>query len=697
MKWKYIFTKKNTKRKNDYSKIINFENNKKKEEFIKENYFDENVFSIEKLPIVDWINDFPNKFNLSIDFQKFNNDDFKIKNSFELANKNYFVFLKINEENKIIQKLFYFANPLKINATNVDFELEIDAAFSFNINFKNNDFILNSHVNRFKDSSLKEWDFSKESYNSLSEKVGSHFNPIVPVSKKINYRYGNTIRKNLNGNLIDIYIDDENLTEEEKVQFERLNYYLSSLKWVYFYFNEKIDDDFSTTISGINFKIKSAGKTETPLIIICAPLDSIAVDNVEIGADEIYKNVWKSKYLLNVQISQESPFQNEVNVKDNSGSNWIWQELEENPGFFKIVGKTGEENFNQTVANIFFKKGEESDPLFYAFLKNEIDFNKLDLSSKIILEDFKPNPDNFGIGKFRKINSEAKLNHSDFKKIILKSSSNEGFEYRFEYLNKTEIDFTHGKTFTPEQTTIITKLNGGLYQEKSLSLNHINNAFGTFAKTSQNNTLPIINDNYANYISNWKSNKSLNLGLDIFKLTEQIGVTGLSFISGNLVTAGFSTANLLLNNPILSEYKKRKHLKASPTSINNSSANYQESMIKGIFSDELIIFKLTSRDQKIAEDHFYKFGSTIGAIEDINYYMNNRYYFNWIKLSNCYSNLQFLSEDKEIFLNNDIKNKIVQRFENGIEVWHYRKKENWNGINNYNYDNFEMDFINEEE
>ncbi|BDV03234.1 hypothetical protein [Candidatus Hepatoplasma crinochetorum] len=104
------------------------------------------------------------------------------------------------------------------------------------------------------------------------------------------------------------------------------------------------------------------------------------------------------------------------------------------------------------------------------------------------------------------------------------------------------------------------------------------------------------------------------------------------------------------------------------------------------YSWRLYKYNLNRNEKKSLWDYFYQYGYKYASLDDIEKHLNSRYWFNFIKASEIFNIL-----DKN--LSDQIKSKVNKDFKNGITFWHYRNKEIWSGIEHYNRENLEMDYI----
>ncbi|BDV03235.1 hypothetical protein [Candidatus Hepatoplasma crinochetorum] len=104
------------------------------------------------------------------------------------------------------------------------------------------------------------------------------------------------------------------------------------------------------------------------------------------------------------------------------------------------------------------------------------------------------------------------------------------------------------------------------------------------------------------------------------------------------------------------------------------------------FSWKLNKYNLSILEKRSLFDYFYQYGYKLNQIENIQKYLNSRYWFNFLKVDKIFNLIdKNLSKKIRLIINED--------FKNGITFWHYRNKSNWKGIKNYYFENLEMDFV----
>ncbi|CRX37100.1 / / hypothetical protein / 596742:598991 Reverse [Candidatus Hepatoplasma crinochetorum] len=137
------------------------------------------------------------------------------------------------------------------------------------------------------------------------------------------------------------------------------------------------------------------------------------------------------------------------------------------------------------------------------------------------------------------------------------------------------------------------------------------------------------------------------------------------------------------------ERRKNKYInnleKNSTSKINGDLFTSYLNGEKG-FSWKLNKYSLNASEREYLFDYFYQYGYKLNQIENIQKYLNSRYWFNFLKIDKIFSLIDNNLAKK-------IKLKINDDFRNGITFWHYRTKKDWKGIKNYDLENLETEFI----
>lgn len=360
---------------------------------------------------------------------------------------------------------------------------------------------------------------------------------------------------------------------------------------------------------------------------------------------------------------------------------------------------------------------------------NKFSLNKDELGN-LIFEIIEGNDDYLSIveNKFliKKFNLKSSMGSTD--EINLDHDFNDQSN---SYLNDKDITFEH-KLFTyPFQYYIIETVNGnnsieydplqlGFSSNKNNKIK-LNFTFSLNPWTHNCNIYfeNLANYEYTNYSKNWNSNQySVVVDNEYPQRTDSFyGIieksksklrSGFLIDSNEVIVGGAETTiGYIAKNPILIKKGVSKILKGSLklskdlneylSNLENEIIPYKSSKISGDlftsyfnkekgYSWRLYKYSLNRNEEQSLWDYFYQYGYKMDNLKNIEEYLDNRYWFNFIKASGIFNLV-----DKN--LSDQIKIKINDDFTNGITFWHYRTKENWKGIKHYNKENLEINYI----
>lgn len=123
----------------------------------------------------------------------------------------------------------------------------------------------------------------------------------------------------------------------------------------------------------------------------------------------------------------------------------------------------------------------------------------------------------------------------------------------------------------------------------------------------------------------------------------------------------------------------------SPVIMSNNYSVDQNTTVK----PRLKVYKLPETIEQKAYDFLYKYGYVVGKLDKWDNIKDTRYYFNYIKTDNVFSNI------KNRYSAN-IKQIINDTFKVGFTIWHVRDLDTFKGIVNYDYENQEMELVRNE-
>lgn len=191
--------------------------------------------------------------------------------------------------------------------------------------------------------------------------------------------------------------------------------------------------------------------------------------------------------------------------------------------------------------------------------------------------------------------------------------------------------------------------------------------------------LPILSDAWQDYLTSNKASATTGVAVSAGLIAAGIATTALTgglgaLIGGSAILSGVGQ----ISNTLI----KQSDIKQSPDNIKNMGNN-------GIFDFYMQNNSLMIESYEILTDfknqlynYFYHFGYLAKEFKTPN--INSRYYFNFIKTINC---------NLTANIDNEIKEEIIDIYNKGLTIWHYRDASTFKGINNFDYENVELSLI----
>lgn len=219
---------------------------------------------------------------------------------------------------------------------------------------------------------------------------------------------------------------------------------------------------------------------------------------------------------------------------------------------------------------------------------------------------------------------------------------------------------------------------GVMSKMKYFVLNYKGDSKGKFSNTinSTISELTLTNNNYITYLSQNKASattgRAINIGASIAHL-------GLGAITGGIGLAVAGSQAINIGNQIANNIVKMQDLKDSPDSIRQFGNNAEFDIMDGNFKLEVTEYSITSEFKAKVEEYFYHYGYACKDFKKPN--IRSRYYFNYIKT---------IGANIKTNIDTEHKTAIRNIFDNGITIWHYRDSATFKGVNNYDYNNTEM-------
>ena len=275
------------------------------------------------------------------------------------------------------------------------------------------------------------------------------------------------------------------------------------------------------------------------------------------------------------------------------------------------------------------------------------------------------NSDLLKINKLKNIALEPKLNTNPYLYFELENDANPKILYN-EYLN--------------DDIVINTKFIESL-QPKTMYkvVDYLNNSPNEEMIDNSIKDLPIVTDKYLSYMAQNKATATTGMAVNVGASLLNLGIGAATGGIGLAIGAGQGIG--ILQN-ITNEMLKRKDLQQQGDDVKNIGNNGYFS-IKTIKANlKLNKYQITEEYRKKIYNYFYHYGYKSNEFKKPN--IKSRYYFNYIKTIGCNlkSNINF-----------DAIQHLIDIFNNGITIFHFRDLNTFKGINNYDYENVEMSHI----
>lgn len=520
----------------------------------------------------------------------------------ELIRCNYLVLHKLNDNNEIIERRYYYASVKQDDGNQLIVNISLDDIQTNYLKYKDKiaPCIINRrHIDRFINVDSNSVKFDLEPTSHLFENEGNNLPKRLVKRKKLDFNYTNNEEVNqwLKDNIkywVYVFID----------RYHQYNVHNPSGG------GDVISEVASTTIQSNN---------KQDIGCICYP-------------------VYKSDKKIMVYKGDAYAYINE------SGYGWFADKNSINSYSFNkkisIIPPFGFNLYNVSINNVgdlvstdtsYTSNYEMSGFGIRAFItdwNNKVGvFTRVNEQSTSFDSDTYTTDKIFNFTKnelkgYRNINFEPKLLSQDFSELQLKSSDGEIFIYDNQKINNNEIKIVYTEPIQPEVTKYYARLKAptGLYIDDT-----DNNYLGLVGSTDT--ALNMANTQYANFIANNK-NFWMQSNLKIFN-----NVTDFAM---NTMTQGLSPEGMYgFGKSMINQIYDRKwmidNLKASPGSLKNASGNVIFNMAitdLGIYIEE---YEALIEDKIQMYDYFFMNGYSYGHIGNISDYDNTRKYFNYIE------------------------------------------------------------------
>lgn len=276
----------------------------------------------------------------------------------------------------------------------------------------------------------------------------------------------------------------------------------------------------------------------------------------------------------------------------------------------------------------------------------------------------------------RNIGHESKLYTYPYKYFTLDCDQVEPLLIKPQYLDNLRTNIRFNQCIGP--MPIVTYYVDGYKGDTGNDTLLINNTL---------NDLNVYSSKLIDYLANNKANATSGLAVNT---ALDVGVTALRTGIGIAGQNPFAISNAISDvkgvaDRLLGENFKRQDL-AQGTLNYKAKGNNAYAFIQkyGNYNSGLKVrvYSIAEQFRRFAYNMFYHYGYKVNDFKVPN--LKSRYYFNYIQIP-----------DANIFtkIDNEYIDKLKSIFNDGITLWHYRNASTWRGVDDYTYENVEMNLI----
>ncbi len=310
----------------------------------------------------------------------------------------------------------------------------------------------------------------------------------------------------------------------------------------------------------------------------------------------------------------------------------------------------------------------DADYPFNKLLKIE-NFVGADFGEEFTVNDIISNPISLSINNLKNINNEPKINTSPYS-IIRLNVFNKYINLKRENFN-TLIDFRITQGIINNTNLIIQPLD---YLGEDSSLFNL-------VRANIDNQINLRTDAWEEYVTQNSASINGGLAVDAFKFGGTIGF-GLATGGIGLAVAGIQAISE--GAKIANEMIRREDIKNTPDEVKQASCDSFTPVLLNELLANVEFVEIKEEFKKSIFNYFYHYGYKCNDFKKPN--IRSRYYFNYIKTigANIKGNID-----------GEFKTNIMEIYDKGITIWHYRNSLTFKGVNNYDYENVEMNLMEE--
>lgn len=193
------------------------------------------------------------------------------------------------------------------------------------------------------------------------------------------------------------------------------------------------------------------------------------------------------------------------------------------------------------------------------------------------------------------------------------------------------------------------------------------------------NELPLSNSAYTSYLAQNKGTATtgiaLNTALGITSLGAGLVTGGIGLLAG--LGMAFSQGQNIANHII-----KMRDLKETPDSIRQTGNNIEFDIIDDNLGIQKRVLTIKDEYKDKLYNYLYHYGYACNNFKVPD--TRSRYYFNYIKT---------IGATLRTNIDSEWADKIKQVYDNGITIWHFRDGNTFKGVNNYDYENVQVNLL----
>ena len=651
----------------------------------------------------------PNLDSLTITSQVYPNPEETELNVFELANKNY-AFIRKHDYGKAAKNddyYFYRITSARIGANRqIEYDLALDTfqTFMFRSGRKIPDCnILRAHLNRWVSGS----ESGRVAFNGFDDSPLFEREELQNISKRLVKRqyvsFNNQFRDD-----VDVEKDAADKWLDENVLYWEYFFVDPSHKYKYFSFDfnvfensEYLLPDVYSDYRGTYIPQRATTPTsnltsiDSKYVACCVP---IYKNNLQIKIKYDYSAAGGTA-TLTVPINQQAELAFRKNNNDNAY--YFGYKISTIPPFKKMdypafqkyeidsdgnlilfadgvsqdVGRVRYYNLNSIITGLEKTSSVSLPAAMFVVSTQPTSVTSSEITLKAKFEFSK----SMLVGSQRVIATEynPKLLNSDYYTLNICDHTGNGYEYDLQKLNKSKFYIEYSEPLVPGVTVGYARIKDtdGVYIADCAD-----NYTGLVTNTDM--TLTLATSQYQQMLANNKNFYSQNADNLLQGIITAIGGgIGLSGMANPATALGGTALGLLgLGLKYKNVGKTVDNMKSAPSQIQKASTSALMNIMvdrPGIYVEE---YQILPNEQQMVNDEMFKNGFAYNRIDQIDYYINTRRYFNYIQAE--------VEDIQGVEMSNTAKQDLITRFANGIRMWN-RKAPNSDYYLQYELENYE--------